>query len=467
MVDVVREVSTEDRFKTIQVLGSGTFGFVRLVQDIRTKKLMALKSLRRSLVSKYVADEIVNHAQLRHPHVVQFRQVYLSRDHVNILMEHANGGSLFSMVHTEQRIKEPLCRWFFQQLILAIDYCHKKGVANRDIKLENLLLHQAEGSLYPLLKVCDFGYSKADSRSAGKSQVGTLPYMAPEVIRSELGSSYDGKLADIWSCGVVLYVTLYGRYPFEGPKDCMLDSLRARTILDKMEQEQLEFPAKVEVSAACIALLRRLLCPRPEERITLAEVIGNPWFQKKLPTAAFQMSETCLRLPPHPEYQTEAQIREEGKEKGGSSPHSSATRRPLGCPGVVGAAGVPTRRGADKRHARARALVCAPATTGPRSRARVLPCQPRRCQPTTSVTVTVSTTVAPREQGARLAFGPRQRTPRTWGGGLSEGASPVTPQAGRAARGSLWLLDRGLCRRRSSRSVGCALAWLTAGTRNE
>ncbi|MEW5316782.1 MAG: hypothetical protein WDW38_008132 [Sanguina aurantia] len=417
MVDVVTEVSTEDRFKTIQVLGSGTFGFVRLVQDIRTKKLMALKSLRRSLVSKYVADEIVNHAQLRHPHVVQFRQVYLSRDHVNILMEHANGGSLFSMVHTEQRIKEPLCRWFFQQLILAIDYCHKKGVANRDIKLENLLLHQAEGSLYPLLKVCDFGYSKADSRSAGKSQVGTLPYMAPEVIRSELGSSYDGKLADIWSCGVVLYVTLYGRYPFEGPKDCMLDSLRARTILDKMEQEQLEFPAKVEVSAACIALLRRLLCPRPEERITLAEVIGNPWFQKKLPTAAFQMSETCLRLPPHPEYQTEAQIREVASRHVGG--RTSATR--------------------------ARALVCAPATTGPRSRARVLPCQPRRCQPTTSVTVTVSTTVAPREQGARLAFGPRQRTPRTWGGGLSEGASPVTPQAGRALRGAACGCLTGAC----------------------
>lgn len=79
--------------------------------------------------------------------------------------------------------------------------------------------------------------------------MGTLPYMAPEVIRSELGSSYDGKLADIWSCGVVLYVTLYGRYPFEGPKDCVLDSLRARTILDKMEQEQLEFPAKVSVRA--------------------------------------------------------------------------------------------------------------------------------------------------------------------------------------------------------------------------
>lgn len=134
--------------------------------------------------------------------------------------------------------------------------------------------------------------------------------MAPEVIRSELGSSYDGKLADIWSCGVVLYVTLYGKYPFEGPKDCLLESLRARTILEKMEQEVLDFPPKVEVSPACVALLRRLLCPRPEERITLAEVITHPWFVKKLPTDAFKMSETCLKLPPHPDYQTEEQIRE-------------------------------------------------------------------------------------------------------------------------------------------------------------
>jgi serine/threonine-protein kinase SRK2 len=62
-------------------------------------------------------------------------------------------------------------RWFFQQLILAIDYCHRRGVANRDIKLENCLLQNEEGLPHPLLKMCDFGYSKADFRSAAKSQV--------------------------------------------------------------------------------------------------------------------------------------------------------------------------------------------------------------------------------------------------------------------------------------------------------
>lgn len=86
-------------------------------------------------------------------------------------MEYCNGGSLFGTVRTQRRLKESMARWFFQQLILAVDYTHKRGVANRDIKLENLLLHVEEGLPHPLVKMCDFGYSKADFRSAAKSQV--------------------------------------------------------------------------------------------------------------------------------------------------------------------------------------------------------------------------------------------------------------------------------------------------------
>jgi serine/threonine protein kinase len=59
----------------------------------------------------------------------------------------------------------------YLQLILALDYCHRRGVANRDIKLENCLLQNEDGLPHPLLKICDFGYSKADFRSAAKSQV--------------------------------------------------------------------------------------------------------------------------------------------------------------------------------------------------------------------------------------------------------------------------------------------------------
>lgn len=70
----------------------------------------------------------------------------------------------------------------------------------------------------PLLKICDFGYSKADYKSAAKSKVGTLTYMAPEVlINHNRDGQYNGKVADIWSCGVMLYVMLCGKYPFDSP----------------------------------------------------------------------------------------------------------------------------------------------------------------------------------------------------------------------------------------------------------
>jgi serine/threonine-protein kinase SRK2 len=154
-----------------QTLGAGAFGSVKLVYDVKTKKQFAMKVLKRRNVNKYLEAEIVNHSMLRHPHIVQCREVFLTPEHVCIVMEYANGGSLFDLVSSSKRLKETQARWFFQQLILALDYCHRRGVANRDIKLENCLLQNEEGLPHPLLKICDFGYSKADFRSAAKSQV--------------------------------------------------------------------------------------------------------------------------------------------------------------------------------------------------------------------------------------------------------------------------------------------------------
>lgn len=91
-------------------------------------------------VNKYVEAEIVNHSLMRHPHVIQFKEVFLTTKHICIVMEYATGGTLFQYVQKQGRLKEAVARWFFQQLVVGVDYCHKRGVANRDIKLENTLL---------------------------------------------------------------------------------------------------------------------------------------------------------------------------------------------------------------------------------------------------------------------------------------------------------------------------------------
>lgn len=82
-----------------------------------------------------VETEILNHRVLRHPHVIEFKEVFITSEFICIVMEYASGGNLFSYVQKAMRLKEPAARWFFQQLIIGLDYCHRRGVVNRDIKL--------------------------------------------------------------------------------------------------------------------------------------------------------------------------------------------------------------------------------------------------------------------------------------------------------------------------------------------
>ena len=123
---------------------------------------------------------------------------------------------MLDLVKRKDGLNEKEARWFFQQLIVGLDYCHQMGVASRDIKLENTLL---DGGQWPLLKICDFGYSKVSSNifarhhsrllrycslqheqynSKPGSRVGTPAYLAPEVIATKRGQTYDGKVRRRW-----------------------------------------------------------------------------------------------------------------------------------------------------------------------------------------------------------------------------------------------------------------------------
>ncbi|GIL83878.1 hypothetical protein Vretifemale_12596 [Volvox reticuliferus] len=202
------------RFEMLEILGKGGSGIVYRVKDIETDNVFAMKTLKKGYPSKYVANELNNHQLLRHPHIVYFKAVFIDDTSLCILTEFANCGSLLDFVEEGGGLEEVLARWYFQQLILALYFCHNRGIAHRDIKLENLLLHKYKNSKYPILKMCDFGLSKAVvlPGASAKSCVGTVSYMAPEVMKNN-GRGYDAMMADVWSCGVVLYVMLYGAVP--------------------------------------------------------------------------------------------------------------------------------------------------------------------------------------------------------------------------------------------------------------
>jgi len=248
----------QSKYRRIRDINSGSYGQVQLAVDSTTNEQVAIKLMERgSKITKYVERELINHSHLLHPHIVQFREVFLTPDYLGIAMEYAAGGDMFQHVTNKRGLSEDEARWFFQQLILGLDYCHKMGIVNRDIKLENTLL---DGSKRPLLKICDFGYSKHEKDSLPKSKVGTPGYTAPEIISNK--QHYDGKQADVWSAGVMLYVMLFCEYPFERPQD-RNDNRRFQKILQRILRVDYSFPPSVAVTPECKDLLARILVGTP------------------------------------------------------------------------------------------------------------------------------------------------------------------------------------------------------------
>ncbi|KAJ8442239.1 hypothetical protein Cgig2_005179 [Carnegiea gigantea] len=242
---VKRKSKSEDvkmeKYEVVKQLGAGNFGVARLMRHKETKELVAMKYIERGQkIDENVAREIINHRSLRHPNIIRFKEA----------------------------------RYFFQQLISGVSFCHSMQICHRDLKLENTLL---DGSRAPRLKICDFGYSKSSLlHSRPKSTVGTPAYIAPEVLSRR---EYDGKMADVWSCGVTLYVMLVGAYPFEDPDD----PKNFRKTITRIMNVQYKIPEYVHISKDCRHLISRIFTTSPSRRISIREIKSHPWFLKNLP----------------------------------------------------------------------------------------------------------------------------------------------------------------------------------------
>ncbi|XP_048568151.1 CBL-interacting protein kinase 30-like isoform X2 [Triticum urartu] len=262
------------RYKLGRLLGRGTFAKVYKAHNISTGEVVAIKvfdkeAVRRSGTVDQVRREVDVMRRLHHPNVVRLHEVMATRSRIYFVMEYASGGELFARLAESTRFPEPVARRYFQQLITAVEFCHSRGVYHRDLKPENLLL-DAHGNL----KVSDFGLSAlADGASRHRGDAllhttcGTPAYVAPEVI---LKRGYDGAKADIWSCGVILFVLLAGRLPFHDTNLVLLYKRIARS--------DYQCPAWFSIDAR--KLLARLLDPNPNTRITITKLMARTWFQK-------------------------------------------------------------------------------------------------------------------------------------------------------------------------------------------
>lgn len=182
-----------------------------------------------------------------------------------MVLEYA-GDELFDYIVTHGKMKEKEARRFFQQMVCAVEYCHRHKIVHRDLKPENLLLDE-----HLNVKIADFGLSNImTDGNFLKTSCGSPNYAAPEVIGGKL---YAGPEVDVWSCGVILYVLLVGRLPF--------DDEHIPSLFSKIARGTYAVPTWMSPGAR--DLIKKMLAVNPVQRATIDEIRQDPWFKTDLP----------------------------------------------------------------------------------------------------------------------------------------------------------------------------------------
>ncbi|CAD1784616.1 similar to Saccharomyces cerevisiae YDR477W SNF1 AMP-activated serine/threonine protein kinase found in a complex containing Snf4p and members of the Sip1p/Sip2p/Gal83p family [Maudiozyma barnettii] len=257
-------------YQIVKTLGEGSFGKVKLAYHITTGQKVALKIINKKLLTKNdmkgrIEREISYLRLLRHPHIIKLYDVISSPNEIVMVIEFAND-ELFDYIVQRDKMTEDEARRFFQQIISAVDYCHRHKIVHRDLKPENLLLDD-----HLNVKIADFGLSNImTDGNFLKTSCGSPNYAAPEVISGKL---YAGPEVDVWSCGVILYVMLCRRLPFDD------DSIPV--LFKNISNGIYTLPKFLSDGAA--SLIKRMLIVNPLNRITIQEIIQDDWFKINLP----------------------------------------------------------------------------------------------------------------------------------------------------------------------------------------
>ncbi|KAI9673796.1 MAG: serine/threonine-protein kinase KIN2 [Trizodia sp. TS-e1964] len=263
-----------------KTIGAGSMGKVKLAKRLEGGEQVAVKIVPRQSTdeghhsnrdreradhSKEVrtAREAAIVTLLEHPYICALRDVVRTNYHWYMLFEYVNGGQMLDYIISHGRLKEKQARKFGRQIASALDYCHRNSIVHRDLKIENILISKTGD-----IKIIDFGLSNLFSpRNHLKTFCGSLYFAAPELLQAR---QYTGPEVDVWSFGIVLYVLVCGKVPFD---DQSMPELHA-----KIKKGIVDYPAWL--SAECKHLISRMLVTDPKQRASLQEIMNHPWICK-------------------------------------------------------------------------------------------------------------------------------------------------------------------------------------------
>jgi len=248
-------------------LGAGYNGAVMLATDKAGKKY-AVKAFRLTGVTKEKKQELATEAEIflsmDHPHIVRLYDVYETPETLSLVMECMEGGELFDRVTERKIFSEKDAASTTNQMLLAVNYLHGRGVVHRDLKLENFLYERKDADF---LKLIDFGFSNIwEKHTKMELSCGTLSYVAPEVLMKSYTSQ-----CDLWSLGVIVFILLVGYMPFSGSSERVtIDAIKTGKYAVRKDRWSRVTPMGFD-------FVRNLLKVNPEERMTATSALAHPW----------------------------------------------------------------------------------------------------------------------------------------------------------------------------------------------
>uniref|UniRef100_A0A4W6DG19 protein kinase C n=1 Tax=Lates calcarifer TaxID=8187 RepID=A0A4W6DG19_LATCA len=254
-----------------EVLGSGQFGIVYGGKHRKTGRDVAIKIIDKmrfpTKQESQLRNEVAILQNLHHPGIVNLECMFETPEQVFVVMEKLHGDMLEMILSSEKsRLPERLTKFLVTQILVALRHLHFKNIVHCDLKPENVLLASAEP--FPQVKLCDFGFARIiGEKSFRRSVVGTPAYLAPEVLRSK---GYNRSL-DMWSVGVIIYVSLSGTFPFNEDED----------INDQIQNAAFMYPPNPwkEISEEATDLINNLLQVKMRKRYSVDKSLSHPWLQ--------------------------------------------------------------------------------------------------------------------------------------------------------------------------------------------
>jgi calcium-dependent protein kinase len=275
---------------TPKSLGKGTFGSVFLASNTAHKDLkMAIKTIsKKKLTDEMLAkikDEIKIVQILDHPNIVKYLETFENDKYIYLVMEYLEGGELFDRIDNDPNkvMVESEAVKILKKIFHAVNHCHSYDIIHRDLKMENIMYKSKHLGEDDEVKIIDFGLSTimSNSKVLMKTPCGSPYYVAPEVM-DETGY---GKECDIWSLGVITYMLLSGKIPFEGSSMVQ--------IMDNIQNNEVRFdePIWATISQDAKDLILRCLDKDKTSRITAAEALKCPLFLNQSKIAEYRISD--------------------------------------------------------------------------------------------------------------------------------------------------------------------------------